>query len=144
MTFHISVYRIADRELLKERPPTDIGALYAWMADRPDLTVFDEFLGANWAIGDHWSDHAERLGLPILASLYEVGFTHGVQVEGAGLDALESELDQLVAEWRRLYPPPDEDGGQDPQPLTQLLERADHMRTAIRIARQVDGFIDIG
>ncbi|MFC7241585.1 hypothetical protein ACFQO7_03735 [Catellatospora aurea] len=62
MTFHISVYRIADRELLKERPPTDIGALYAWMADRADLTVFDEFLGANWAIGDHWSDHAERLG----------------------------------------------------------------------------------
>ncbi|MFD0598612.1 hypothetical protein ACFQZ4_45240 [Catellatospora coxensis] len=82
MTFHISVHRIADRERLKEPAPTDIGALRAWMADRADLTVFDEFLGANWAIGDHWSDHAERLGLPILASLYEVGCTHGVQIEG--------------------------------------------------------------
>jgi hypothetical protein len=56
-------------------------------------------LGSETSVRELWSDPAEMLGLPLIASIYERGFHEGIQWSGNELDALIEELEVFQAYW---------------------------------------------
>ncbi len=82
----------------------------------------------------YWSDPAARLGLPLIASTYQVGFHEGCEWSGPDLDALEQEVAALESYWRQHV----REGT-----LAHLLETADSLRRAIQIARDANGVVSI-
>src|SRR4051794_30741458 len=69
MARDIVVYRDSDVEHLS---PSD------WRLRDGAKPLLDEPLGGEGAVREFWSAPATRLGLPLLAAVYEHGFYHGI------------------------------------------------------------------
>jgi len=120
-----------------------------WERRCDELCLFDAPLGSNGAIHSDWSRPAAELGLPLLARMY----ADGLDVSGQELMTLREEVDALTRHWLDTV---DSDetityslvGSREARvqvPLiVDLLRRADDLRSAIRIAQRVDGFLTIG
>jgi hypothetical protein len=97
--------------------------------------LYDEPLGSEWAVRESWSEPAAALGLPLLASIYEYGFYHGIRWSGPELRQVWGELDRVESHWKTSRLLSDE--------LSDLIERAEYLRAAITLAQQCDGFVSI-
>jgi hypothetical protein len=99
------------------------------------LDLFSEPFGGDYTVGKYWSGMAGKLGLPMLASLYE----HGLKLETEGqMEELGHELDVLEAYWdSHIYELLDEPiSGIHGQEREHLGEQMGYLREAIRIAKE--------
>jgi hypothetical protein len=120
----IAVYRGADVEHL---PNAD------WRLREGAEAVYDESLGSEAAVREFWSDPAARLGLPLFAVVYELGFYEGICWHASQLDTAEAELDRLEEDWHA--------AGLDAETLAELVERAGYLRKAAGLARGHGGIV---
>lgn len=97
--------------------------------------IYEEAFGSEWAVREGWSEPAAVLGLPHLASIYDYGFYHGNRWGGTELSQVLGELALLEAHWTAAGLPSDV--------LADLRDRAGYLRTAVTIAQQCGGFVDI-
>jgi hypothetical protein len=100
---HILVYQEVDGEALYEAP-----------------------FGSESAVRESWSEPAATLELPLLASIYDIGFYHGIRWSGSELRQVLEELVCLEAHWTA--------GGQPSDVLADLIERAGYLRAAVTLA----------
>src|SRR5215467_1691652 len=126
MARSFAVYRAEDREFI-ERPPKDVYSqeFESWEAECWRRRLCEGPLGSEGVIRVYWSEPAQRLRLPLIASIYDDGFYRGCDWSGPDLDRLATELYVLTAYWRQ-------EGLED---LPWLEERADGLRKGIDIAR---------
>ena len=96
---------------------------------------FSAPLGSEASVREYWSDPAGRLGLPLIASVYERGFHEGISWSGAELDSVGSELDSLENYWRQ------QPYGEDL--AAQLGERCRNLREALRLAKEWNSALEI-
>jgi hypothetical protein len=87
------------------------------------------------AVRQYWSDPAKKLGLPLIASIYEQGFYVACEWCGAELDQLSAEIGRLEVYWQKL---PLAEGLQ-----RDLCERAATVWDAINAAKKCDGVLMI-
>jgi hypothetical protein len=87
------------------------------------------------AVRELWSEPAFALGLPLLAAIYEHGFYYGNRWAGPVLQQVLNELARLEPHWSS--------AGLPAEVLADLRERAGYLRTAIALAEECDGFVDI-
>ena len=92
MSFQIFVF-IPQAALPMPDNPRDWGK---WARECGKKILFEEPLGSDGMVYAFWSSAAERLGLPLLSSLYPDGLHLETPQQFA---ALEAELDQLEAYW---------------------------------------------
>jgi len=96
---------------------------------REDVTpLFVAPLGNESAVYEWWSAPAEALGLPLLASIYEYGFRHGIRWANGQLKRAHAEVVQLEAHWKSAGLPDDQ--------LAMRLERSGYLREALTIAQE--------
>ncbi|AWM40534.1 hypothetical protein GobsT_09540 [Gemmata obscuriglobus] len=97
--------------------------------------LFDRPLGSESAVRVFWSEPATALGLPLIASVYEYGFYHGVRWSGDQFRAVAAEVDRLEAYWIAAGLPPDT--------LADLRARAALVRQAVSAAEACGGWVVI-
>lgn len=126
MARDISVYRAED---IEERPDAD------WRVREGAVWLFDAPRGSESAVCHWWSLPTALLKLPLLASIYEVGFHHGIRWSGPQLKQVLDELDRLE----------EDRAASNEQPDTEynFAERVQCMRQAIAIAESCDGAVVI-
>jgi hypothetical protein len=111
-------------------------ARHIWVSREADgERLYDEPLGSEWAVRESWSEPAAALGLPLLASIYDYGFYHGIRWSGPELKQVLEELDRRESHWKTSRLPSDV--------LSDLIERAGYLREAVRLAQQCRGLVDI-
>ena len=90
-------------------------------------------LGNEASVREWWSDPAEVIGLPLIASIYERGFREGIEWSGDQLHTLIRELDVLELYWSRLSLRPEVD----------LNERMREFKSAIQVAQRHAAILSI-
>jgi hypothetical protein len=143
MSFWFSVVRIEDEEKL---PSTDMilardevdeatwwEAFHKWEKERAKFILYEGPLGADSTVGVFWSGIAHKIGLPLLASIYNEGLR---LVSPDEIARFEKELETLqeygdTHKLDDLYP----GSGTDDQIRDHLKERLGNVREAIRIAK---------
>ena len=137
MSRDLSVIRAIDLEFVSKPPqvPVDSREFEAWEAESIRRHLFSEPLGSESVIREFWSHPAERLGLPLLASIYDEGFYEARVWQGDDLNVLEREIASLRQHWSTL--------GLPAQIASDLAERAGFFEQAIAIARKEGAVIVI-
>ncbi|MFO0891034.1 MAG: hypothetical protein U0790_18055 [Isosphaeraceae bacterium] len=97
--------------------------------------LYDEPLGSEAMVRQWWSEPATSLGLPLLASIYDQGFYHGIRWSGVELAQVQAELARLQLHWDSMSLPADVAAG--------LAERAGYLREAVEMAMDCGGFVSI-
>jgi hypothetical protein len=92
-------------------------------------------LGSEFTVGDWWSGPAAILELPLIFSIYEYGFNHGIRWSGSQLRSLLSELSRLETYWASSNLPANL--------ADRLAERAQFLRSAVAVAEKRSGWIVI-
>jgi hypothetical protein len=126
MARDISVYRADDIELRSGKD---------WMVREGATWLFDAPLGSESAIREWWSAPAVSLGLPLLASIYDHGFSHGIRWGGSELKQVLDELSRLAEYWTTANGLPDVG--------YSFAERAQYLRQAIAVAENCGGIVVI-
>jgi hypothetical protein len=146
VAFSVSVYRLADREFLSSPPPVASPGFAAWEEEASRRLIFDAALGGDGDVHRYWSSPAAKAGLPLIASIYE----QGLVIEGADLDRLNNELTALDTAWSKEVDPAATrrficlgHEGEVPLAYELVFRRAESLRSAIRVARAVDGYVVI-
>jgi hypothetical protein len=136
MARHITVYRREDLAFLRS-PPKDVNSpeFDLWSEEANRRCLFDAPLGSESTVREFWSAPAHDLALPLLVQIYDWGFYDGIEWAAEQLDQAEAELLQLESHWNTL--------DLDPKIAEDLRERLVSLRSAIAIARQVDGVLTI-
>ena len=98
--------------------------------------LFEEPLGREATVREWWSEPALVMGLPLLAAVYEDGFRTGVRWAGPELRHVLGELARLEEYWAS--------AGLSADAAADLGERAGYLRTAVAVAEECGGFVDIG
>lgn len=140
MSFWISVSP-REAEAFFSTVPPDPDDWDAWYEECNRLRLYSKPLGADGTVYEYWSGIAERIGLEMLASIYN----NGLQVRHDGqIIQLESELDQLESYWNT-YALEDRDpkSGIRHELREHLQERMGYMREAARVARECKGILTI-
>jgi len=150
MAFGISVYRSADEEFVTKPPPTVNSQEFdQWAAECHRRRLYESPLGSDGFIYEYWSSIATKLGLTMIASLYN----EGLRVGGPDLDVLSRELDVLDDHWDRLdleNAPPvgctivNENGTIEVTEVSlrgHVKERMAYLRQAIEIAHRNEGIV---
>jgi hypothetical protein len=89
--------------------------------------LFEVSLGIEATVREWWSAPAQELGLPLIESIYEGGFSdEGVEFSGTQIEDLDAELDVLQDHWER---------STTPEARSQFLQRLADFRAAIQVAR---------
>lgn len=96
---------------------------------------YEQPFGSESAVRESWSEPAATLELPLLASLYDHGFYHGIRWSGTELEQVLEELVRLEIHWMEAELPS--------AVLDDLVERAGYLRAAITLAQQHGGIVDI-
>lgn len=151
MAIGITVHRRADDAIYSDAPEVGSEVFDRWIKDCQDRWVYENPLGADGTVFEHWHVPAHKLGLLLIGSIYH----HGIRAEGSQLAELSRELVQLEAFWDQtdfstarpltcttLLP-----GGAEEVVLIPLREhlqqRLGYLREAIRMAKECDGVVVI-
>lgn len=113
----LSVYRRTDVEA---------AAPDGWRVRDGAEPLYEQPLGSESAVREFWSSPAVRMGLPLLASLYNEGFYRGIFWEGRKLGQAITELAKLEDYWARAV--------FDAEIRADLRERAGWLRAALNLA----------
>ena len=131
MSFYIVVKPLAE---LEPEMPEDDSLLDEWLEQIQQTWFYDNPLGGDGTVAEYWCGPAERLGLPLLAQIYQQGLRISNQEK---LKQLSRELDTLEAHWHTLslpeWPPDFKE--------SYLLERMGFFREAIRVALEHKGLL---
>ena len=116
---------------------TDIELVTAidWRVREDAEPLYDQLLGSEVVIGENWSEPATKLGLALLAAIYDHGFYHSILWEGSQFSEVERELSRLEAYWQTT--------DYEPERLVDLRERADYLRSALALASENNGVVTI-
>lgn len=133
----INVYRKSDLKFIQTPPTDDVRSAEfdAWRKEADGKCLYDQPLGNESSVRLFWSYPAAEIGLPLIADMYERGFDEGIEWSDEQLEQVEQELLHLEKHWKaqNLH-----------QELhTDLRERMQYLREAIKVARQHDGVISI-
>jgi hypothetical protein len=133
---HIIVYRREDEAFLRTSPANVQSPEFdSWAEECGRRLLFDAPLGGEGAIREFWSGPANSLGLQRIGSIYDGGFYESIRWRGTELDEVDRELDRLEESWHA--------GRIDPSDLAHLRERLEPLRTAIVVARDMNGVVAI-
>jgi hypothetical protein len=103
-----------------------------WCVLNGTVPLYEEPFGSESAVWGWWSAPAAKLGLPLLASIYEYGFNNGIRWSGEELPRVSKELSALEEHWRSLVLPQDD--------MERRTERGAYLRKALAIA-QTEGAV---
>jgi hypothetical protein len=124
---HIGVYR--------EKDFAPSGLLGGWIVRGDAESLYDAPLGSEGNVYKWWSAPAAKLNLPLIESIYDFGFNHGIRWGGDDLRRVLSEIKKLEDHWRTMNLPDAE--------LLYFLERSGCLRRAISIAVSQNGYVVI-
>ena len=111
-------------------------ARHIWVQRRDgEEPIYNEAFGSESAVRESWSEPAAKLGLQLIAAVYDRGFHEGIRWAGAKLDQLLEELGRLERHWQS--------AGLSPDVAKDLHERAGYIRTAVALAKQCSGYVNI-
>jgi hypothetical protein len=133
MARSIAVYRRSDIKFVQNPPAVDDPSFEDWEHKALGCCLFDSPLGSESAVRQYWSDPAARLGLSLIASIYEQGFYVGCEWSAGKLDKLLDEITKLELHWK--------DAALQKEVLADLSERATSFRAAINTAKESNGII---
>lgn len=119
MARHLSVIRPTDFKRTVEG---------SWRVGDGSIDLYNQPFGSEWSVRELWSAPAVELDLPLLASVYDVGFHHGIAWTVEELPQVKSELRTIEGYWAGVPLSTDE--------RAHFEERAGYLREAIQIAEQ--------
>jgi hypothetical protein len=146
VSFSLAIYRLADREFIRDPPAVGSPDFEQWEAECDEQLLFEAPVGSDGAIRSYWSAPAAALELRLLNGLYD----NGLEVAGEDLATLRSEVESLQRHWIETV---DDDavityqieGREIAVPmLVDLVGRAEDVLADIRIAQRLVGFVTIG
>ena len=113
--------------------------------DEVERCLFTSPVASDGDMYQLWNMPAIQLGLPLLAGVYE----EGLEAHGEVLQALSHELQSLSAHWIATVPDSEtksttiENRSFEVPLLIQLMNRAEAVESAIRLALAIGGYLTI-
>jgi hypothetical protein len=132
----ISIYRKSDLDFIASPPQNVVSDEFdRWYAESEAKCLFEAALGSEGAMREFWSDPASRLGLPLIADIYEQGFTNGIKWSDAQLSQVEQETLYLQEHWSHM--------SFSDELKEDLRTRVEDLQKAIAVAQEHDGVLTI-
>ena len=127
MSFSVSV-----RDKFEDMPlPDDPDEIDAWMEKRNEQEIYDAPVASDGIFFEFWHLPAVKLKLELLSSIYQDGLMVKSSEE---LNKLDEEIDDLTKYWNENV---------SNISNTNLIERANNVKRAIRLAREDNKYLII-